>query len=128
MMTPVVNVILLDLDVNEAVTENADGSYTIFINARLNNESQLEAYNHAMKHIENRDFERFDVQTIESIAHSKDIMPIPADRFAKRLEELRNERKRLKRQMKRQQKKVDFMLTHGYDLYKIASDRYYYGE
>ena len=34
------------------VVPNEDGSYTIFINAGLNRESQLKAYEHAMKHIE----------------------------------------------------------------------------
>ena len=125
-MTPVVNVILMDLTVNEAVTENADGSFTIFINARLNNEGQLEAYNHAMKHIENHDFQKYDVQQIETDAHAPE--PIPADRFLKRLEELRMERKRIQRQMKRNQKKVEFMQQHGYDFLKMAQDRYYYGD
>jgi len=126
-MTPDVNVFLLDMDVNEAVTENADGSYSIFINARLNDDGQLKAYRHAMKHIESHDFEKYNVQIIENVAHS-DTEPIPADKFLEKIEQIRKDRKRIQRQMKRYQKKIDFMERHGYDFYKIASDRYYYGE
>ena len=62
-------VILMDMTVNEVVTENEDGSYTIFINSRLNYEKRLKAYLHAMKHIEGDDFQKDDVQNIEYLAH-----------------------------------------------------------
>jgi len=57
--------------VHEAVCPCADG-YTIYLNARLSKERQEEAYNHAMKHIANNDFEgEEDVQTIEARAHRR---------------------------------------------------------
>ena len=57
--------------VHEAVCPCADG-YTIYLNARLSKERQEEAYNHAMKHIANNDFEcKEDVQTIEARAHRR---------------------------------------------------------
>lgn len=62
-------VILMDMTVNEVVTENEDGSYTIFINSRLNYEKQMKAYLHAMKHITGDDFLKDDVQSIEYLAH-----------------------------------------------------------
>lgn len=62
-------VILMDMTVNEVVTENEDGSYTIFINSRLNYEKQMKAYLHAMKHITGDDFQKDDVQIIEYLAH-----------------------------------------------------------
>lgn len=62
-------VILMDMTVNEVVTENEDGSYTIFINSRLNCEKQMKAYLHAMKHITGDDFQKDDVQSIEYLAH-----------------------------------------------------------
>lgn len=52
--TPDVNVVLMDFPSkkgNEMVVPNEDGSYTILINAGLNYESQLKAYEHAMSHI-----------------------------------------------------------------------------
>ncbi len=61
MMTPDVNVSVIDfkgIPGNELVTENEDGSYTILINARLSYERQLQAYEHAMKHINSNDFEK----------------------------------------------------------------------
>ena len=62
-------VILMDMTVNEVVTENEDGSYTIFINSRMNYEKQMKAYLHAMKHITGNDFQKDDVQSIEYLAH-----------------------------------------------------------
>ena len=57
---------------NEAVTKNEDDSYTIFINAKLSHERQLEAYEHAIRHIENGDFEKTDVDKIEFEAHKSE--------------------------------------------------------
>ena len=56
------NVIFIDLPtkVNEAVTLNEDGSYTIFINSRISYENRLRAYKHALIHIKNNDFEHTD--------------------------------------------------------------------
>ena len=65
-------VILMDnMSVNEVVTRNEDDSCTIFINARLSRESQLQAYHHAMKHITKDDFRKDDIQKIEFEAHNK---------------------------------------------------------
>lgn len=64
---------LLDFPTNkvtETVTQNADGSYTIFLNSRMTQERQLESYLHAMRHITDNDFEKTDVQEIESEAHT----------------------------------------------------------
>lgn len=63
-------IILLDMPINEAVTVNEDGSYTIFINARLNREQQIKSYYHAMKHIVGEDFEKENAQEIEALAHA----------------------------------------------------------
>lgn len=57
------------MTVNEAVTENEDGSYTIFVNNNLCESKRLSAINHALSHIENYDFGKSDVQEIEKIAH-----------------------------------------------------------
>ncbi len=57
---------------HEMVTLNEDGSYTILINSRLNRESAVKAYIHALSHIYNRDFEKLNVQEIEWKAHLKE--------------------------------------------------------
>lgn len=54
----------------EAITENEDGTYTIFIDAALSREKQKERFIHAMKHVLNEDFSKEDVQEIEMQAHS----------------------------------------------------------
>lgn len=56
--------------VKEAIVINSDGSETIFINCKLNREEILKAYNHALKHIESNDFEKFNVQSIEYLTHN----------------------------------------------------------
>lgn len=63
---------LIDLPakINEAVTPCLDG-YTIYINRNLSKDSQLKAYLHALHHIMNKDFERSDIQQIESEAHEQ---------------------------------------------------------
>ena len=57
----------------EAVSENHDGSYTIFIDTALSKEAQQKAFMHAMKHILGNDFEKTDISKIERQAHSLEL-------------------------------------------------------
>lgn len=59
-----VYLVKLPKGINEAVLPCLEG-YTIYIDSRLTWEGRQEAYDHAMKHIENGDFEKNDVQEIE---------------------------------------------------------------
>lgn len=70
-MTNDINIQMIDMDVMipEQIVQNSDGSYTIFLNARLNHEHHLQTYAHALSHIINRDFDKQDVQEIEYDAH-----------------------------------------------------------
>ena len=70
-----VNTFLMDMDVliPEHVIPNSDGSYTVLLNSRLSCERQLEAFSHAMKHIERNDFEKTDADNIELNAHDLEI-------------------------------------------------------
>lgn len=61
---------MTDMEVNEVVTENEDGSYTIFINSNLCEEKRLKAIQHAFHHITNCDFGKNCVQKIEQTAHA----------------------------------------------------------
>ena len=67
-----INVQILNMDtmIPEHLVKNADDTYTIFLNARLSRDSQLKYYHHALKHITGNDFEKENVQEIESDAHS----------------------------------------------------------
>lgn len=66
-----INTICIDIDtlVKEQVVLNKDGSYTIFLNARMSHEMQAEAYKHALEHIRNGDFNKGDTDQIEKKAH-----------------------------------------------------------
>ena len=55
---------------NEAITENEDCTYTIFINQNLSEAKRLKAIQHALEHIKEKDFEKSDVQEIESKRHA----------------------------------------------------------
>lgn len=56
--------------IREAVMPCSDGGYTIYIDERLTLEQQIRAYNHAIRHIKNGDFDRCDVNRIELDAHA----------------------------------------------------------
>ena len=58
--------------VNEALTLNDDGSFTVFISTQISQEKQEAAYKHALWHITNDDFYKPDVQEIETEAHRTD--------------------------------------------------------
>lgn len=54
--------------IHEAVLPCCEG-YTIYLNEMDSRERQMKAYSHAIKHIRSNDWDRFDVQHIESVAH-----------------------------------------------------------
>ena len=56
--------------VNEFVTP-CIGGYTVYINENLTYEDRIKAFQHALYHIEHNDFDKTDVQSIESDAHRK---------------------------------------------------------
>jgi len=97
-----VHIVDLSGKVTEAVTENEDGTYTIFIDAQLAPEAQRARYEHAMRHIRSNDFEKSDVQTIEAAAHKaleEGRMPIPANIYEREIRRLRRERRRIEKQL-----------------------------
>ncbi len=67
-----INVQIMDMDtmVPEHLVKNEDNSYTIFLNARLSKENQLKSYYHALRHINENDFCKENVQKIEYEAHN----------------------------------------------------------
>lgn len=68
-----VNVHVIDMDtmVEEQVVKNDDGSYSIFLNARLSTNMQREAYLHALSHICCDDFYKDCADDIEVEAHAR---------------------------------------------------------
>lgn len=53
---------------NEMILPCLDG-YTVYIDDRLSDLGRMEAYQHAIEHILNRDWEKQNVQEIEIDAH-----------------------------------------------------------
>jgi hypothetical protein len=67
LLTEAIGVYFLDMDskIEEQVISNSDGSFTIMINSRLNQERQMLAYQHALIHIANDDFNKKNADFIE---------------------------------------------------------------
>lgn len=55
--------------VREAVTPSGPDEYTIYIDKDLTREAQQAAYDHAVRHIMQNDFDTGSVQQIEAAAH-----------------------------------------------------------
>lgn len=68
-LTEAIGVYFIDMDsrVEEQVVFNEDGSFSIFINARLNWERQMLAYQHALQHIMKDDFSKECADDIEKV-------------------------------------------------------------
>jgi hypothetical protein len=83
-----INLQLIDLNtkIDEIVTVNEDGSYTVVINSRAASNRQEEAKLHAFEHILHDDFSEENVQEIEARAHH--------------LEELKKQEEEKQRQLK----------------------------
>lgn len=66
-----INIQLLDMDtkIPEHLIKNNDDSYTVFLNARLSQESRVKSYYHALQHIVDNDFGEESVQEAERKAH-----------------------------------------------------------
>lgn len=72
MQTDDIFVYLVDLPdgIHEMVTPCCDG-HTIYISAKLTCTGRQEAFLHALEHIHDNDFEKYDVQKIEYDARTK---------------------------------------------------------
>ena len=131
-----INTILVDMPgtISAYTISNADMSYTIVLNARLNCERQLKAYQHAISHITNEDFEKSDIQSIEFHAHKlevpKEIVSLPEDKYEKRIRQLQRERKKIQKSLKEKKKEIDLLTElYGPDFFeKAARYNWLYGE
>lgn len=131
-----INVQLLDMDtkIPEQLVKNDDDSYTIFLNARLSQESHLKSYFHALEHIRENDFEKENVQQIEAEAHNI-LIPynaerIPSDKFRKRLAQLRRERERIQQELQEREEEIEFLIRANGNtdfLFNSAEHHKFYG-
>lgn len=115
------------------VVQNEDGSYTVLINAKLSQDGQIQAYQHALKHIDDGDFEKSDVQSIELQTHGLqtvgDLVPVPASKFEKQIKRLQKQRKKLKKALKDKEQELNLIMDiYGSDcLFKAAEQQWLYG-
>ena len=58
----------LPMGIHEAVMPCYDG-YTVYIDETLDHSARIDAYNHALRHINAQDWQRVNVQDIEACAH-----------------------------------------------------------
>lgn len=130
MTTPDANIFLVNFPTSEKemVVQNEDDSYTILINAKLSQDGQLKAYQHALNHINNGDFEKSDVQNIELQAHelnaSKSIVPIPASNFEKQIKRLQKEQKKIQKVLKNKEQEIDLIMDlYGPECFFKAAER-----
>ena len=65
----IVKLIDFPTSTKEAITQNDDGTYTIFLNAKLTYEMRLKSYIHALAHIMGNDFEKENADEIETYTH-----------------------------------------------------------
>lgn len=135
-MTPDVNTFLVNFPApgSEMVVQNEDGSYTILINAKLSQDGQIKAYQHALSHIQNEDFDKSDIQSIEFQAHgleaSEKIIPAPIDKYEKRIRQLQRERKKIQKALKEKEKEIAIITgLYGSDCFaRAAQYNWLYGE
>lgn len=108
----------------EFVTPNDDGSYTVFVNARLSYEMQCEEARHGIDHAEKQDFEKQRVQEIEAQAHGmhkkKEIDP----EILRILEQAeRQERELDARQQAEKQKRIKELCAYWRERSKATHER-----
>ncbi len=116
------------------VVSNEDGSYTILINAKLSRDGQLKAYQHALSHITDGDFEKTDIQDIELRAHdlepAEKAVTAPADEHEKRIRRLQRSRKKIQKALKEKEEKIRLIESlYGPDcFFRAAEHKRLYGE
>ena len=125
----VITVAFLDMDpgINEQVTKNSDGSFTIFLNARSSEDQQREGFDHARGHILRNDWEKCDVQQIEAVAHG---LLVEEDDRARRLidavrEEARKERRKAAARRRIAEKRREALEQFGLYEEEIVTDGEY---
>lgn len=112
---------------HEFVTPCADG-YTVYIDAKLDHEHQLRAYNHALKHIENGDYDidtGISVSDIEMKAHGLVSDPIPGDQFRKDLQkDLIQAKRSCEARLRRISARNKWLEAYGVDMFAVAESQW----
>lgn len=106
----------METGIHEQIHDNNDGTYTVFLNARDSFDVQKKSYEHAVRHIQNGDFEKASVQEIELAAHgqiSRQYLEEWKAQFEQYIKAMRRRRKRDKRKLAQYQKKRELRERSG---------------
>lgn len=119
----------LPAGIHELVTPCTDG-YTVYIDEHLDDNHRLDAYNHALEHIKNRDFDIDNARTVQEmeteahgLAEETEIIsaPVLGDEFREEiLKRIRQRRQKIARLMKKKEKQIKFLEEIGYDFFAAA--------
>mgnify|MGYP000863675230 CR=1 FL=1 len=66
----IIEMVDMPVSIKAHTVPNEDGTFTIFINSRLNSEQQKEGYSHEIEHILKDDFKTKNVDKTEFITHA----------------------------------------------------------
>ena len=109
--------------VGELVSPCPDGC-TVLISAHLDDAHRQEAYEHALKHIQNGDFDIDNVKTveeIEAIAHGLEPDSIiPLHRLQEEIRLLHLKREKIQKAIARKEKQIKRLVKRHYDFYSAA--------
>lgn len=119
----------LPAGIHELVTPCTDG-YTVYIDEHLDDNHRLDAYNHALEHIKNRDFDIDNARTVQEMeteAHGlaeepeTAAAPVLGDEFREEiLKRIRQRRQKIARQLKKKEKQIKHLEEIGYDFFAAA--------
>ncbi len=109
--------------VGELVSPCPEG-YTVLISSRLDDAHRQRAYEHALKHIENGDFDIDNlktVQEIEALAHG---ISVPDPRWTEEIARLREKRRKNRLRLAKKERQIKRLMSRGYDFYAEAERKW----
>ena len=120
-----VHLVNMDTCVHEMVRHTPTDDYVIFINARISNDAQREAFEHAVDHIRNNDFEKSSVQQIEAEAHGlvprQKVKPIKTYRGSRQVEawlkRVTSDHEKIRRQLDARWRRNNRRAEMGFDFF-----------
>ena len=126
-----VHLINMDTCVHEMVRHTPTDDYVVFINARISDQAQHEAFEHAIEHIANNDFEKSSVQQIEAEAHGlvprTNTRPVAIYRGKKEVSEwlkrVTSDHEKIKRQLESRWRRNNRRAELGHDFFGSEQNR-----
>ena len=109
--------------IGEMVSPCAEG-YNIYISAHLDDAHRQRAYEHALKHIENGDFDIDSlktVQEIEALAHG---MSAPDSKWTEEIARLREKRRKNRLKLAKKERQIKRLMSRGYDFFAEAERKW----